>query len=60
MTKTHTMTSKTTGKVYEVRKMRTEESFWLSTYHYRRAGDWQWQSLGGLDTLAQCRAELHA
>lgn len=57
--KTHTFTSKTTGKVYEVRKMRTEDSFNLAVYHYRRQGDIEWRSLHA-DTLAQARKELHA
>lgn len=57
--KTHRLTSKTTSKVYEVRKMRTEDSFYLPVYHYRREGDTEWKSLHA-DTLAQARAELHA
>jgi len=56
---THTVTSRTTGKVYEVRKTRTADSFFLPVYHYRRAGDVEWKSLG-CDTLAQCRQELNA
>lgn len=56
--KTHTITSKTSGKVYEVRKMRTADSFYEPTMHYRRAGDAEWRSLR-VDTLAQARKELN-
>jgi hypothetical protein len=57
--KTTEIRSATSGKVYEVRKMRTPSSHYLSTYHYRRLGDDSWQSLS-LDTLAQVRTALHA
>ena len=58
MTKTHLITSKTTGKVYAARKMRTEDSFYLPVYHYRLLGDTELRSLSA-DTLAQVRQELH-
>jgi len=54
--KTHEITGKS-GKVYEVRKMRTADSFNLPTYHYRRLGDLVWRSLSA-DTLSEARAAL--
>jgi hypothetical protein len=57
------ITSKRTGKVYQVRKLRTQESHNLSVWHYRRAGDvgpGSWQPVRSRhgDTLAAVRKEL--
>jgi hypothetical protein len=56
--RTHEITSKTSGKVYEVRKMRTAPNF-LPVYCYRRVGDLDWRSLSA-DTLAEARERLNA
>jgi hypothetical protein len=55
----HRARSKTSGKDYELIKMRSEGSFWLPVWHYRRAGDGEWLALS-CDTLAEARAELNA
>ncbi len=55
----HTIKSRKTGKTYEVCKMRTEDSFFLSVYHYRQSEISEWRSLH-VDTLAECRRELNA
>lgn len=54
-----TVVSKTSGKVYEVQRMRSEDSFNLPTWHYRRSGDTEWRSLR-CDTLTQARKALNA
>jgi hypothetical protein len=53
-----TETKGKSGKVYELRKIRTEDSHWLPVYHYRRKGDTEWRSLSA-DTLAEARAALN-
>lgn len=57
----HQIASKTTGKAYEVQKMRLPDSFYLPAWYYRRAGDgpYDWTLLPNADTLREVKQELH-
>ena len=57
--KIHRITSNKTGKEYEVAKLRTEKSFRLPVYHYRRVGDDEWGAMD-VDTLAEAREQLNS
>jgi len=59
----HRATSKTTGKQYEIAKLRTPDSHYLPVWHYRRVGDRAWTTFLArerVETLADAKKALHA